>query len=335
VESRLLKKDPAMDEMRFLYVRLRSKGKSREDSLRELLQEETRLSLPYEQWLKRIIAIGDAMAKNRELYPAAANLIVSSFSELLLRHPKMEISLKRDMDTILRTENFGTAAQYPHWEEYRPLWQQGDVFAFPLSGYFPRLFSLEGKLALLYSAGERQNEEGYSEELVYLSICEPEHIPQSMEELNSLGFLPAFTVFKEYQYLCALRLRRELEAETLGLRKIGHFPGEPRLFRERPDPTRNALCVFPAYDGRDRITLVRALCASYQHFGMIANREQADEAKREWNYGAECREEKGAAPGSVFMEKMPLEKLCSRTCFRHHSTFRERIPNHNTMQAED
>lgn len=335
MEPQLLKKYPVLDEARFAYIRLRSKGKSRDDSLQEMFDMQSRICLPYDQQMLERIAIGDAMAEYHELTEPMAITVEDSVHEFLRLHPRMENTLHRARDQILQPENFGSAAVYPAWTEYRPPWESGDVFCYSLRGYFPELFHLEGKTLLIYAAGDRISDSGFYEELVYLSICEDNTLPQNMDELNALGFLPGFTIFKEYQYLHALLIRREKELTALKLQKLGNFSGSPILRRERPDPDRNALPIVPAYAGKNKITLMRAVCASYQHFGLIANAEQAQMAKKEWNYGYESRVKLGEALNSVVMEQIPIGQLTSRTYFYHIGKTRERIPNKNTMILED
>ena len=334
MDPQLLKKYPTMDEMHFLYVRLRSLGKSRDDAVKELLGKEAELCLPYEQQLLRRIAIGDAMAEKHELTETAGEMTECAVSEFLGFHPRMEKTMTRLAERILQAENYGPAAAYPAWEPYDPQWESGDLYAFPLSGYFPGLFLIEGKYALLFVVGKRLNAEGYTEEQVYLSLCDGEKYPQSMEELDALGYLPAFTIFREYQYLYALQLRRERELTDLHIRKVGHFAGMPAPLRERPDPERNIQYIYPCYSGKDKIVMERAICVSYQHFGTIATAEQAAEAKKEWNYGAECRAERGEAMPSVSAEKTPLEKFATRTLFSHNTHLISEIPQHCTMLSE-
>lgn len=335
MESQLLRKYPSMDLMRFSYIRLRSKGMSREDSYKELFEAERRACPPYEQQMLDRIAIGDAMAEYHELTEPMAVTVKDSVFEFLRLHPKMETTMHRVQERILLPENFGDPATFPPWTEYRPPWEVGDVFCYSLQGYLPRLFQLEGKLLLLYVAGDRIAASGFYEELIYLSVCDEDKLPQNMDELNALGFLPGFTVFREYQYLHALLIRREKELKSLKLRKLGNFPGSPRLFRERPIPERNALSIAPAYVGRDKITLVRAACASYQHFGAISNSEQAKMAKKDWNYGQQCRIDQGKKPGTITMDKTPIGQLTIRTLFHHTSRIRDQIPRKDTMILED
>lgn len=335
MEARLLKKYPALDIAKFEYVRLRSKGKKIEEALEELTKAEDRLLPDYEVKLLNRIGISDAMAERRELTDSMAASLRCAVDEFLRLHPRMETTMHRLRDQILQSEHFGPPAVYPPWEEYSPHWEAGDVFACPLSGYFARLFHLEGKLLLLYVYGERRGEAEYNEELVYLSLCEENSLPRNIDELNALGYLPAFTVFREYQYLHALRLSREEELTPLKLRKLGNFPGSLRLFRERPDPEWNAQIIVPAYKGKDLIVLERSVCVSYQHFGSISNAEQANLAKKSANYGLECRLERGEAPTSVIVEKTRVEHLSFRTYFSHITKLPTQIPRHDTMLAED
>ena len=340
MDSRLLRQYPSMDFTRFSYIRLRSKGMTREESYRELFKAEKRLYPPYEQQMLDRIAIGDVMAEYHELTEPMAITVTESVDEFLRLHPKMETTMNRVRESILSPESFGDPATFPPWTEYRPPWTVGDVFCYTLEGYFPRIFRMEGKILLLYVAGDRAvrsdfTDSGFYEELVYLSICDEDKLPRNMDELNALGYLPGFTVFKEYQYLHALLIRREKELKSLKLRKLGNFPGSPRLFRERPIPARNALHIAPAYAGKNKTTLVRAACASYQHFGAIATAEQARMAKKDWNYGAQCRMERGEDPGNITMDEIPLGQLTIRTYFHHTGRMSERIPRRDTMILEE
>ena len=343
MESRLLRQYPSMDLTRFSYIRLRSKGLTREESYKELFKAEKRTCPPYEQQMLDRIAVGDVMAEYHELTEPMAITVTESVAEFLRLHPKMETTMNRVRESILSPENFGGPATFPPWTEYRPPWTVGDVFCYTLEGYFPRIFRMEGKILLLYVAGDRAiradfpdfTDSGFYEELVYLSICDEDHLPRNMDELNALGFLPGFTVFKEYQYLHALIIRREKELKSLKLRKLGNFPGSPRLFRERPIPARNALHIAPAYAGKNKITLVRAACSSYQHFGTIANAEQAKMAKKDWNYGSQRRLERGEDPGDITMDELTLGQLTIRTFFHHTSRMRYQIPRRDTMILEE
>ena len=335
MEQQLLKKYPALDYARYSYLRLRSMGKNREDSVQELYEADEQLCPKYEDRMLHRIAIGDCMAEHREMTASMEEIVDGAVREFLRLHPRMEKTMFRVRDRILQPENFGPAAVYPAWREYSPGWEAGDVFCCPLRGYFPRLFCLEGKYLLIYMVRERAGAAGYNEELVYLSICEENALPENMEQLNALGYLPAFTVYKEYQYLHALRFRQERELTDLKLTKLGTFSGSPRLFRERPDPERNAQIIVPTFVRKDIITLVRAVCASSLHFGPISNAEQANLAKKEWNYGVGYFLAREEAPPSVTMEKTPLGQLGSRTFFRHAVKLPGRVPNKSTMIPDD
>ena len=335
MEEPLLKKYPVLDDIRFTYTRFRSKGMTREQAISEIIKAEDRNPPPYEEILLHRIAIADTMAEHRELTKDAALVAEEAFDEFLRLQPKMTNVTLRCKERILQPEHFGKEASYPPWEEYRPDWKPGDLFIYRLEGYYPKLFHMEGKLLLIYMTGDRPGEEDFYEELVYLSLCEPDTIPQSCEELNALGFLPGYTVFREYQYLYALSFKREKELDALRLQKVGNYPGTFNFFRERPAQRKNPLEIYPVYSGKSKITLVRAACAAYQHFGLISNEEQANLAKKQWNYGAECRMAKGESPIEVEMEKMPLPKLLTHTFFHHFSRLSSMIPHKSTMIPDD
>ncbi len=335
LESRFLKQFPPIDDMRFSYIRLRSKKLTREDALKELILAEEKLCPPYEERLFRRMGLADAMAERQELTEEVAVLAEEALGEYLRLHPRAGARVQRMRQQLLAPEGFGPAADYPPWVEYSPGWQAGDLFCLPLSGYFPRLFHTEGKYALLYAVGERKDAEGYTEELCYLSLCEEETLPGSLEELNTLGFLPAFTLFRDYQYLFALRFRREKEYTALKLKKLGSYPGPLRLYRERPNSDRGAMELVPSYAGSGKIILERAICASYQHFGLIANAGQAAEARLSWNYGGDSRESAGEPPLDISMASSPTQKLGSRIYFSHYYKMRNVIPRRSRMTLED
>lgn len=335
MDAKLKKRFPVLSEMRHRYPRMRANGHGREESLTELFRWAETYSQSYEELILHRISLGEQLAEHRELYKDMAIVTGEAFDELIRLHPGMETALCAERERILREENYGEPAAYPEWEEFSAGWHSGDLFALPLKGRYPELFGLCGKTLLILAREARRGEGGYWEELVYLSICDGDALPGSPEELKALGFLPAYTVFREYQYLFALRFRTAEELQALKLIPLGNFTGEYHPLLERGKQGRAATVLVPGRAYRNEMPLVRTACCAWHHFGTIATAEQAKMAKKDWNYGAKCRTEAGEPAPAVKLEASPLGKLGSRTYFTYHSNLAEKIPHGTFPQPED
>ena len=121
---------------------------------------------------------------------------------------------------------------------YRADWKIGDTFVHPLLQDSAKKAGLLGMLALFRKVGEYEDRSGRLIQLVYVTLCPEDAIPQTEAELASLGLLRVMEHGEKWDYLCQICFKSKKDEESWGLKRIGCFPcagSPPDAAEEIPD----------------------------------------------------------------------------------------------------
>ena len=115
----------------------------------------------------------------------------SSVEELLAEDwdKKILTDLHDLADYIGNPKWLGTEARYPLRRLYIPQWEIGRYFSHPLTIDMARYLGIGNWYVLFRKVGEYVDKDQRPVQLVYASLCPPDQLPHTSEELHNLGFI--------------------------------------------------------------------------------------------------------------------------------------------------
>ena len=231
--NRLFNNHPLMMDVIDDYSSTRTRGYSRQqsvDSIYERFQDEWR---DEDERPFLLIALALALCKKSELTQEIRSEALKAIECLKANDSFDEIKNKTfDYESLIRVlseSKIGPEAKYTKRTPYDPGWMIGDTFAHLLTQPCAVGRGLAGLCVLFRKVGEYTDRKGQNVQLVYVTVCPPDSIPKTDEELRSLGFLRMMRHDAGWDYLGQLHFRSKRDQERWGLQKIGCFPnaGEP------------------------------------------------------------------------------------------------------------
>lgn len=162
----------------------------------------------------------------------------------------------------------GDEAKYRGRKKYTPEWEVGDTFAHILTCPLAKAVGIEGWFILLRKVEEYVDNEGSHRQLMYVTLCQQNQLPQTMEELQKLGFLRMMCRGDKWDYLVQITFTSQRDEAFYGLTKIGTFAnaGHPR------DRTiENPLVTMPLFGRINRKSTYPdyedTICRLYRKYG--------------------------------------------------------------------
>jgi len=109
-------------------------------------------------------------------------------------------------------------------KKYKPDWEIGDTFIHEVTPS-PKNEPFVGQYIIFRKIGEYVDKLGYNVQLVYVSLCSADKIPDSDEALHSLGFVRMMQQSADkWYYIAQIVLSGKKSEESWELKKIGNFP---------------------------------------------------------------------------------------------------------------
>lgn len=217
-----------VDEIIDSYSSLRLHGHSREASLARICQSfEAELSDEDDRPFV-LIAIALALCKKRELTPQTRNDALQAIELLRKRPSDHSVPYNtRDFDRLigyLSADRIGPEVPYRARKAYDPGWSIGDTFIHPFSQSAAEQMGLLGWYIVFRKVGEYLDRKSRHMQLVYITVCPPDAIPQTDTELSSLGYLRMMEHDNGWDYLGQLCFKSKKDEDQWDLHKIGCFP---------------------------------------------------------------------------------------------------------------
>ena len=219
-----------IEEIKDLYTDLRLDGKNREQAIKEICEQYADvLRDDVEEGSAIRIAIALALCKKKELTVEVREDAVRAIETL------RKLSLEEEdpwfpadyFDKFLKrlSEKYlGPEAVYRKKRTYDPGWETGDTFIHPFTIQRAEKMGLAGWYIVIRKVGEYLTKDNRHEQLVYITVCPPDAIPTTKEELESLGCLRMMSHDKGWEYIGQLSFSSRKDEERWQLTKIGCFP---------------------------------------------------------------------------------------------------------------
>ena len=263
-----------------------------------LISEDVRLQ--YEKHRKRGCPRGDAIALVREEYNGELHddddriaVLGGLVQGLYKKHELLETladetrtEIQRIKQNCLCSEDihkyiteiekklndanaYGKEAPYKQASVYRPDWAIGDTFSHALTFPAAENLGIIGWFILLHKVGEYVDAHGEYRQLMCVSICPPDSIPSSYDDLQKLGILPMMQSGGKYEYLAQIVIKSKRGENSYDLTKIGCFTKDNETLLD--DYNENPLTAMPLFGTLKRNDLWPAyedlICRLYRRFG--------------------------------------------------------------------
>lgn len=264
---------PMVNDIIGTYRVYRERGHTRDVAIEQLREEYSRELADYDDGPIVQIGLALALCKKDEL---TQNVLADAQTAVR----KLLFSEERDSKTILalqeleayvsEPQRLGNEAKYRARKPYIPQWEIGDTFAHTLTHPMSKYAGVYGWYVLFRKVGEYVDGKQRHRQLVYVTLCPPDRLPQTEQELQKLGFLRMMARNGgKWDYLAQITFKGKKDEAAYELTRIGSFPGagspEDRAVE---DP----LTVMPLFGKlrRDNITpeYEDAVCRIYKNNGI-------------------------------------------------------------------
>ena len=152
---------------------------------------------------------------------------------------------------------------------YIPDWEIGDTFLYPIQSEYSKRFGLFGWNAIIRKIDSVMDPYDNLDQIVYLTLCRNDHIPDSSEQLERLGYLPFQAETGGYTYRASLRISSLRREKQYDLVKIGRFLG---VNSPQNEIFGVIYPLFPATGNGDSFKSLSSIeihsCLLYERFGI-------------------------------------------------------------------
>lgn len=176
-----------------------------------------------------ILRVGLALAlcQKNELTQSILEEAQEAVGKLLAKQwGSRTLSAIRELESYINdAQRLGDEAKYRIQKPYIPQWEVGDTFTHTLTHYMAKYVGVYGWNVIFRKVGEYVNNEQQHQQLVYVTLCPPEQMPHTAEELRKLGFLRMMPHDGgKWDYLAQISFRSKKDEASYELTKIGTFP---------------------------------------------------------------------------------------------------------------
>ena len=207
------------------YRILRQTNHGRDEAIQIVLENNSAALMDYDDSPQIWIGLAKVTGQKNELTPELLEKALSSFDSL----SEVELSIGKAISTakaqICDPGRIGPEARYSQKRFFQPDWEIGDTFVYQLKTDIAVRENMENWYAVIRKVGEFKTVEMNQAQIVLLSVCKPNEIPTTDEELNNLGYIPTQPYSKdlfEFQWTIDAGSKKALYAYHL--QRIGHFP---------------------------------------------------------------------------------------------------------------
>lgn len=254
------------------YSACRKRGIAREAAVDQLCEEYRNELADCDDRPVVWIGIALALCKKDELTQNVLENARAALRELYKEHEDSDMhSIFHELEIyICDPQRLGEAAKHRVRKPYIPQWEIGDTFAHVLTHPMAKYANVYGWYVLFRKVGEHVDHEERHRQLIYVTLCPPDQLPGTSEELHRLGFLRMMSRGgKKWDYLAQLVLKSKKDEAAYGLTRIGTFPdaGAPK-----DRTTENPLVTMPLFGKLKRDSLLPdyedTVCQLYRRNGI-------------------------------------------------------------------
>ena len=219
--------EPLSEDLIYDYRSYRWMGKGRDETIQLLLSDYADELEDVETRTFVMLGIAKALARKQEMTPAAASAAVTAIDDLIGLGYYRGAKAERVLETRRLLEKgaySGPEAPYPVKKYYVPDWQIGDTFAHKIQDPVAEQFGISGHYVLFRLNRIFRDRFGAPRILAYVSLCPPEKLPKTAEELESLGYLGLYITNGDWCYQASLDIPSQRQETFWALEKIGCWP---------------------------------------------------------------------------------------------------------------
>ena len=263
---------PLILDVKDSYRRYREKGCSREEALEKLREEFANELRDADDGPQVLIGLAEVTGRRKELTEELLRDAEAAFAALEKAFPEARAVLREKKKTVCDPDKCGPEAKYRKKTCYRPDWQIGDTFAYPIMGQELKEAGFEGWYIIARKVREFVHSEDCREQGMYFSFCPPNRIPTTAEELEALGYVPLLKAnLDEYLFMGRVWVNSRAEEKHTFFRKIGNFPYVAPPVEEYVvcDGPQSCTSQLPGFADKTYFWLLeRDVFRGYQSFGL-------------------------------------------------------------------
>lgn len=259
-----------IDSIMDYYPSLRRQGYTRESALNTIFQEYRNEKDDEDEAAYLFIALAAALCKRNELTVQLREEALKAVDRL--RKQSSYDRSQEKFDHLIKCfseDRIGEEAQYKNKRMYDPKWNRGDTFIHAFSQPEAQKMGLIGWCIVLRKAGEYTDQEEHHMQLVYITVCKSDAVPQSAGDLQALGYLRMMQHDKGWDYLGQLYFKSRKDEERWQLQKIGCFP---EIVVPSDAITENPLVSMPFYGPINRnstqLSYENTICSLIKLYGI-------------------------------------------------------------------
>ena len=204
------------------YEELRKNGLTREEAIERIRKDYFIELQDFDDRIDVLIGIAIALSKKKELFASAADEIrkeIKSYGDI-----GDEKTVFASVEKLLDEDSlYGPEKVWKTKKKYVPEWKAGDVFLREMTCETSRDIGLFGWYILIYKVDEYIDYQGYTGQLVLVSLCPHDKLPQNAEELKELGFVRMMRQRDGYEYTAQMKIKSKKSETGYGFTKLANF----------------------------------------------------------------------------------------------------------------
>lgn len=217
---------PIILDVKDSYRRYREKGSNRSEAMERVRDEFAQELLDADDGPQVWIGLADATGRRKEMTEELLRKAEEAFATLEESFPEARSALRAKKKMLCDSARLGPEAKYRKKTIYHVDWQIGDTFVYRVAGDDMEKNGLEGWTIICRKAHETAYSEDCRVQGMYFSLCPPGTIPQSAEELESLGYIPLMKISSEtYLFMGLVWVNKRSDEKRTQFLKIGNFAG--------------------------------------------------------------------------------------------------------------
>lgn len=200
------------------------------------------------------LGIALALCRRGELTPDTAGPAKKAVEALRRIRPEKSAQLKRIEKTLNAPESSAGEKPEKKLKRYDPHWNVGDTFIHKMESHIAEKVGLAGWYVVVRKVGEFMDHLDKPVQLVFLSVCPPNAIPRTEDDVKKLGLLKLTDVWtqegKKPSYYAHIKIGSARTEKSFALKKIGCYPDIPLPEVHQKDPDMRA--GMPVMFGKDQ-----------------------------------------------------------------------------------
>ena len=155
---------------------------------------------------------------------------------------------------------------------YSVSWVAGDTFCHRFTPPNSERAGIYGWFLLFRKVGEYIDWKGHPKQLGYLTVCQQDALPQTVEDLNELGFLRVMNHGKKWDYLVQADVQSKRTENALKMERNGCFPNAICPVDEMQSSPEVAMPLFSGIDKKTGCPRYEDVICSFYQWYVIGGR---------------------------------------------------------------